>query len=78
MTKPKLLKVNNEEIFPITHEEVVLDDEGRSVKDKLGDLNQLQTENKDSLVEAINELKTELNGFMADMITISNDIIDNL
>lgn len=61
MAKKKILKQGNETIYPITNELCVLDNNGTSLKSKLGDLSELNTDNKNSLVDAINDI-VNLNG----------------
>lgn len=61
MAKKKILKQGNETIYPITNESCVLDNNGTSLKTKLGDLSKLNTDNKNSLVDAINDI-VNLNG----------------
>lgn len=61
MAKKKILKDNGKEILPITNESCVLDNNGISLKTKLGDLSELNTDNKNSLVDAINDI-VNLNG----------------
>ena len=57
MAKKKILKQGNKTIYPITNESCVLDNNGTSLKSKLGDLSDLKTDNKNSLVDAINVFK---------------------
>lgn len=48
------------------------------IENNIGDVSQLRTTDKDNLVDAINELKAELDGMVAEGITIANNITRNL
>lgn len=48
------------------------------IENNIGDVSQLMTVDKDNLVDAINELKAELDGMVAEGITIANNITRNL
>lgn len=61
MAKKKILKQGNETVYPITNESCVLDNNGTSLKAKIGDLSELITDNKTNLVSAINDI-VALNG----------------
>ena len=64
----KVLQEEGENIIPITHETCVIDDDGNTVIDKIGDVSLLNT-NSRNLVGAINEVFSD---------TIKQQIIDAL
>ena len=68
MEEKKVLQEEGENIIPITHETCVIDDDGNTVIDKIGDVSLLNTNSK-NLVGAINEVFSD---------TIKQQIIDVL
>ena len=56
MAKKKILKQNGQDVFPITNDSCVLDNNGVSLNAKLGNLSDLNTDNKTNLVSAINDI----------------------
>jgi hypothetical protein len=61
MAKKKILKQNGQDVFPITNDSCVLDNNGVSLNAKIGNLSDLNTDNKANLVSAINDI-VNLNG----------------
>lgn len=68
MEEKKVLQEEGENIIPITHETCVIDDDGNTVIDKIGDVSLLNT-NSRNLVGAVNEVFSD---------TIKQQIIDAL
>jgi hypothetical protein len=56
MAKKKILKQNGQDVFPITNDSCVLDNNGVSLNAKIGNLSDLNTDNKSNLVSAINDI----------------------
>ena len=78
MAKKKILKDNGKEILPITHESCVLDNNGVSIGSKIGNINELATDNKTDLVSAINDILQFINNDKQEMNDTKQQIIDLL
>ncbi len=74
MAKKKILKQDGQDIFPITNASCVLDNDGKSLKSKIGNLSELNTDDKTSLVSAINDVTS----LIGDMKQYKNQLVDTL